>query len=300
MNSAMATLSRAGRFWAITGDALADLQSRVTRGAAAFSDASTPQQSQRGQTAILQLYGILTPKRTFFTGTAMNTFTSWLETAIYSPAVSKIILDIDSPGGSVYGIAEAAALIRRGRALKPIYAVANPMAASAAYWIASAATRFYATPSGDVGSIGVYALHENLAGALDQMGIEVSMISAGRYKTEGNPFEPLGDEARAEIQRGVDDTYQNFLSDVARGRGVSAATVRNTYGQGRMVETPRAKQIGMIDAVGELNQVIRGNDEYTRRRKSAANLLKDLESRMPPMNTWSIKSAHRLKAGGSL
>jgi signal peptide peptidase SppA len=182
----------------------------------------------------------------------------WLRKMAANPSIGAIVLDIDSPGGTVAGLAEAADTINDVKALKPVYAVANPEAASAAYHLGSQATRFFATPSGEVGSIGVWAAHVDLSEALTAAGIKVSLISAGKYKVEGNPFEPLGEVAREEIQRSVDMHYEAFLKSVARGRSTTPATVRDTFGQGRMVEAPRAKDLGMIDAIHTLGEVLGG------------------------------------------
>ena len=187
-------VTRVGRLWAIDPRFLASFEQRVQRGPQAFSDGVRPTQSQRGGTAVLPLYGVLTPRREYFSGTALNEFQGWLNEALRSTAVDRIVIDIDSPGGSVSGVTEAAAAIRKAKAFKPVVAVANSMAASAAYWIASQASEFVATPSGEVGSIGVFAMHQDISKALSQFGVQVTLISAGKYKVEGNPFEPLGDE----------------------------------------------------------------------------------------------------------
>jgi signal peptide peptidase SppA len=171
--------------------------------------------------------------------------------------VSAIVLDVDSPGGEVFGVPEAAAAIRAARAAKPIVAVANSEAGSAAYYLASQATELVVTPSGLVGSIGVFAAHEDKSKALEQEGRKVTLISAGKYKTEGNPFEPLGDEARAARQVQVDRYYGMFVQDVARGRGVNMDRVRNGFGEGRMVGAKDAVEQGMADHVGTLQDGIR-------------------------------------------
>lgn len=195
-------------------------------------------------------------------GYSANTYSAevadWLRKMAANPSIGAIVLDIDSPGGTVAGLAEAADTINDVKAIKPVYAVANPEAASAAYHLGSQATRFFATPSGEVGSIGVWAAHVDLSGALTAAGIKVSLISAGKYKVEGNPFEPLGEVAREEIQRSVDMHYEAFLKSVALGRSTTPATVRDTFGQGRMVEAPRAKDLGMIDAIHTLGEVLGG------------------------------------------
>ena len=173
-----------------------------------------------------------------------------------SSEVGSIVLDIDSPGGVASGIAEMADEIRSARGSKKVVAVANHSAASAAYWLASAADELVVTKSGRVGAIGVYTAHENHAAQLAAEGVQTTLVSAGKFKTEGNPFEPLGDEARAHMQEMVDDMYGMFVASVAKGRGVSVNEVRNGFGQGRLEMGRKAVALGMADRVGSIDQVV--------------------------------------------
>jgi len=132
----------------------------------------------------------------------------------------------------------------------------GPEAASAAYWIGSQATKFYVTPSGEVGSIGVWSMHVDYSRANEQDGIAVTFVSAGEHKVEGNPHEPLSDEARAEMQRSVDETYREFVAAVARGRNVTPAKVLADFGNGRMLTARAAVQAGMADAVKPFEAVL--------------------------------------------
>src|SRR5690606_12609791 len=110
--------------------------------------------------------------------------------------VGTIVLDVDSPGGGVYGVAEFAEEIYKARGQKRIVAVANSMAASAAYWIATAADELVVTPGGEVGSIGVYMLHEDWSGAYEKAGIKPTVIKFGENKAEGIDVEPLSESAQ--------------------------------------------------------------------------------------------------------
>lgn len=168
------------------------------------------------------------------------------------PSIKVIILDIDSPGGTVSGVEELAREIHAVREHKPIVAVANSMAASAAYWLASQASDVVVTPTGQVGSIGVYAGHADYSQAFEKMGIKVTLVHAGRYKVEGNPFQPLDDEARAELQRSVDEYYRMFVSAVERGRGELSEDVM----QGRMYSAEQALKHRLVDRVATLDETI--------------------------------------------
>lgn len=213
-----------------------------------------------GNVAIIPIYGAITQRASLFSDvsgmTSLDRVASELSEALADAAVDTIALHINSPGGSTDGVAEMAAKIRAAREQKRIVAVADAKAASAAYWIGSQATEFMATPSGEVGSIGVYMMHRDLSGALEKEGVTVTMISDGPFKTEGNPFGPLSEEAQAAMQERVSDMYGMFVADVAAGRGVSIDAVRNGFGQGRIVNAPRAVNAGMIDAVEPFDAVL--------------------------------------------
>lgn len=189
-------------------------------------------------------------------GTSVEGFRDRLRHALASNEVGSIIIDVDSPGGSVDGIPELAAEIFESRGDKPIVAVANTLAASAAYYLASQADEFVVTPSGDVGSIGVYAAHEDVSEKLTQEGRKITFIHAGKYKVEGNPFEPLSEEAHASIQESVDRHYEMFIDAVARARGVKASVVANGFGEGRVLGAQDALAEGMVDRIETLEQTV--------------------------------------------
>ena len=225
-----------------------------------------------GGVAVLALHGPILPRANLFTEvsglTALEEFQASFRGALTDPDVSAIVLDVDSPGGVVDQVPEMADEIRAARGQKPIVAVANTMAASAAYWIATAADELVVTKSGEVGSIGVYAAHEDISGMEEKLGIKTTLVSAGKYKTEANPFEPLSDEARAEIQRSVDEFYGMFVAAVAKGRGVSRDTVRSDFGQGRMLSATRAVKARMADRIETLDETIARLTPSTGRRPS--------------------------------
>lgn len=188
---------------------------------------------------------------------SIQRFTGMFRAALADDSVGGILLDFDSPGGSVYGVMELANEIYQARSQKPIFAIANSLAASAAYWCASSASEFYVTPGGEVGSIGVFAAHQNLAKALEKEGVETTLVSAGKYKTEGNPFGPLSDDARAAMQSRIDAYYGAFTRGIAKNRGVDVATVREGMGQGRVMSASAAKAESMVDGVATFDEVAR-------------------------------------------
>jgi signal peptide peptidase SppA len=182
--------------------------------------------------------------------------------------VGQILLAIDSPGGSVFGCMELADDIRNSS--KPVTAIACYTAASAAYWLGSAASEFWVSPSGQVGSIGVWMAHQDVTGAMEQQGIVTTLISAGKYKVEGNPYEPLGEDARANMQASVDEFYTSFVKAVAKGRNVSVDAVRNGMGQGRMLAAKDALAEKMVDQVGTFEDCVAAMQRKARRSSGAA------------------------------
>jgi len=228
-------------------------------------DAAGPRNRQPVQggdgVAVLQLYGIIAPRASLLAetstgGTGLDAFMGAFRSAMADPDIGSIVIDIDSPGGQVDGLTEAAAEIRAARDQKPITSVAS-MAASAAYWIGSQASEFVVSPSGWVGSIGIRSAHEDLSGFYEQKGVKITQITSGKYKGEGSPYEPLTDETRAYMQSIADGYYAMFLADVAKGRNVPLATVRDGYGEGRMLLAKDAKAEGMIDRIDTLDGVLR-------------------------------------------
>jgi signal peptide peptidase SppA len=222
--------------------------------------AQQPQGSNGGAIAVLPVFGVISQRVDMMSamsgGTSTEGFGRAFQQALSDPSVSSIILNIDSPGGSVYGVQELTDTIYAARGQKPIVAQANSLAASAAYWIASAADEIVVTPSGEVGSIGVIAVHEETSTLDERIGLKVTVMTAGKFKGEGNPYEPLSDDAKSAIEGRLQDYYGAFTSAVARGRGVSAADVRTGFGQGRVVGAQQAVKLGMADRVATLDETI--------------------------------------------
>lgn len=236
---------------------------------------------QEGNVAILPLRGVIANRMSMFGdisgGTSSEGFGRNFQSAVRDDGVKAIILDVDSPGGVVSGTPELSSMIYQARGTKPIIAHVNANAASAAYWIASAADEIVVTPSGAVGSIGVVGVHDDLSAALEKAGVKKTIIKAGEFKTEGNPFEPLSDDARARKQAKVDASYDQFVRAVARNRNVSLAAVREGFGRGDMVDAEPAVAEGMADRIGTLEETLQrfGASQYgavpqTRRRAFAS------------------------------
>lgn len=244
----------------------ADRQARDARREAAASAGG-------GGIAVIPLYGIVTQRGNSADdisgpgSVSTQKFSGALRQAIADPGIAQILIDIDSPGGSVYGVQELAAEIIAARGSKPIVAIANSLAASAAYWIGCAAAEFYVTPGGEVGSIGVWMAHQDFSKAMDDAGVKTTLISAGKHKVEGNPYEPLPAEARDFMQSRTDDYYAAFTKGVSKGRGVGIDAVRAGMGQGRCLGADAAVAENMVDGIATFDEVVR---KMQRAAKSSA------------------------------
>ena len=205
---------------------------------------------------VLPIRGVLTLRPDIGTGTTYEQIEAWLTQALAHGA-GCIVADIESPGGSVGGVLECAAAIRSMRDMIPIVGVVNPFCGSAAYWLAAQMSEIVITPSGESGSIGVWSAHADVSGAMDKAGYKITLVHAGKYKVEGNPYEPLDAEARDEMQRAVDEWHNRFIADVAKGRATTEARIRHTFGEGRMMRANDAMRVRMVDRVGTLNDTIR-------------------------------------------
>lgn len=242
-------------------------------------DARIGAQSRReaetqGGVLVLPVVGTISQRMNLFSefsgGTSTEKLSNQINRAAEDNSISHILMDMDTPGGGVYGVSELASSMRKARSKKPITAVANSLSASAGYWIGSQASEFVVTPGGETGSIGVFAAHSDISGLLESVGERVTLISAGKFKTEGNELEPLTDEARGAIQSRVDEYYDMFVKDVAKGRGVSVETVRNGFGQGRVLGAKQAVNEGMADRVAPLDEVIEQLNPRTKSRRNRA------------------------------
>lgn len=218
----------------------------------------------QGNVAVLPMYGPINQRSSIwdelFGGTSTQALGAAFVRSINDDRVGAVVLDVDSPGGTTAGIEELADLIWTGQQRKPVVAVANSMMASAAYWLSSQVgakqLRLVAAPGADVGSIGVFRMHEDISGMLEQDGVKITFIQAGKYKTEANPFEPLSVEAAEFHQSQVDATYQQFVAHVARGRSVNRSAVKDGFGQGRAVHAQQAADLGLVDRVATLGRVL--------------------------------------------
>lgn len=214
---------------------------------------SSEKKQSRGAIAVLSINGAIDYKpgfvEMFFGAVDINRIEEAFTDLVNDETVDTIILDIDSPGGSVIGVRQLSETIYKAREKKRIVSLANPLSASAAYWIGTAAHEMYSIPDGIVGSVGAFMLHFDYSQYLANEGIKPTFIYAGDKKVKGNELEPLDAETRDEMQEKVDAVYKEFVTDLARNRGVSTATITSQYGQGAGVDAKTALKDGMIDGI---------------------------------------------------
>jgi len=176
--------------------------------------------------------------------------------ALRDTGVKALLLDVDSPGGEAGGVFDLADKIYAARKIKPIWAVANENAFSAAYAIAAAAEKIYLPRTGGVGSIGVIAMHLDQSRAETDAGLHYTAIYAGERKNDLSPHEPLSDPARAQLQAEVDRLYDLFSNTVARMRGMDASAVKAT--EAGIYFGEDAVRAGLADENGTFGDALSG------------------------------------------
>lgn len=220
--------------------------------------AQKPSAGRAGAVAVIPLQGVISHRMGGMTemsgGMSTERFSAMFRQMLNDDSVSAIVIDANTPGGTIAGVTELANEIHAARGRKPIIGHVNALAASAGYWILSAADEIVSTPSGQVGAIGVITAHLDTSKAEEQEGVTRTVIAAGRFKSEGHG--PLTDEAKAAIQAMVDDAYAMMVKDIARGRGVKASDVSGGFGEGRVVSAQDALAAGMIDSIATLDETI--------------------------------------------
>lgn len=256
---------------------------------AAVQRAAAARAASGGGVAVVPVYGVLAHRayavsKTSQPLTSTEALAQTFRAAAADPEVGTIVMDIDSPGGSVFGVQELADTLSaiRSNSGKRLVAVANNTAASGAYWIASQADEIVVTPSGMVGSIGVILPHTDASKAYEQAGLKRTYITSGRFKAEGHDAAPLDDEARDALQGMVDAYGAAFTAAVAKGRRaagvqVSVDDVRGgAFGEGRMRLARDAVDNKMADRIGTLEETIA---RHARGRRQSAGMSAALADR---------------------
>lgn len=204
-----------------------------------------------GPVAVIPVHGTLVKKlgslRPYSGMTGYDGIRQAFLSALTDKRVKAIMLDVDSPGGEVAGCFDLVDTIYSARGDKPIWAVLNEGAYSAAYALASAADRIVVPRTGGVGSIGVIVMHVDMSKALTNQGLKVTFITYGEAKADGHSEIPLSPEAAERIQDEVDQMGELFVTTVARNRALSPGKVRAT--QAATYMAAQGVKLGLADEV---------------------------------------------------
>jgi signal peptide peptidase SppA len=209
-----------------------------------------PRADVRDGVAVIRVRGALIKEADYwswyFNESSYEGIRADIQAALDDASARAIVLDVDSPGGTVDGALELADFVHAAGAKKPIYAFANGQMTSAALKFASQAKEISAVRTAEVGSIGVRMVHIDFSGMDERLGIKITHLTAGKYKALGNDSEPLSEEAREYFQGILDRYYTIFVDTVARGRDMTAEQVL-AMADGRIYVAEEAVEIGMID-----------------------------------------------------
>jgi signal peptide peptidase SppA len=211
-----------------------------------------------GGVAVIDITGVITPRASFLNmllgGTDVPSIQRELNDALADSSISKIVLNIDSPGGAVTGISELADQVYKARSIKPIEAFVPGMAASAAYWIASATSRITIADTASVGSIGVVGtvIDDRVRQGIQGITFH-EIVSSNAPRKRPDPLTP---EGRGVLQNNIDSVASVFTAKVAHYRGVSEKTVNADFGQGGIVIGATAVRAGLADAIGGFENVL--------------------------------------------
>lgn len=215
----------------------------------------------QGSIAIIPMDGVLVRKFSRVLNSSGVTSTDVLERTFRQVAeddsIKAVVLYVDSPGGEVKGVPEAAAALRNLEAKKPVIAYTDGQLASGAYWIASQATAIYASKSADTGSIGVYVAYLDKTRMAEMMGIKVELFKAGKFKGMGVAGTPLSEDQRALIQERVDGIAVEFKYDVVAGRARAGKKILPETMQGQSFTTADAIARGLVDGAASMEQALR-------------------------------------------
>lgn len=243
---------------------------------------NTRKVAMRGDVAVIPLTGPVFRYANLFTeisgATSLDVLAKDFTTALEDPNVAAVVLNIDSPGGQATGIAEFAQMVRA--AAKPVVAYVGDTAASAAYWIASAAGQIVMSKTAEVGSIGAVV-------AIDQGRAKSGVVEIVSSQSPKKRVDIATDEGRAVIQARIDNLAQVFVEDVAAYRSVSADDVLAKFGQGDMRIAADAVRLGMADRIGTLEEVIAGLAGKSKSKPASQPSMKG-----NAMNLEELRAAH--------
>lgn len=228
-----------------------------------------------GDIAIIPIMDVLSKRMNLFSNVSGGTSTQLIardfKEALNDEDIKTILLDVDSPGGSVDGTFELAELIFNSRGKKPIIAFTDGMIASAALWdVLGADYVFISGPTTNVGNLGVVATHKDVSKRDEIEGIKITEIVSGKFKRPASQHKPLSKEGVEHIQGMVDQLTTAFVSDIAKFRGISVDEMSEDVVNGKMFIGEKAIEVGLVDGVKSFDALISeiGNGEFSTEGRS--------------------------------
>ena len=235
-----------------------DIKAVESRIGKPLNNQQAPYQVENG-TAIIPIQGVINKKMNMFSqisgGTSSQMVGKDFQSALEDPYVNKVLLHIDSPGGSVDGMLELADQIYQARGLKPIIAYSDGQMASAAMVIASAADRRYISSEAvTTGSLGVVRKVQDSTKADAMKGISTTVLTAGKFKGVGHQM-PLSQEHQDVMQGQLDYMYTTAINIVARNLGVSPEKCCNDMAEGRVFIGSQAIKAGLVNGISNMSDL---------------------------------------------
>lgn len=234
-----------------------EIDAIVARGAVGRDRRERHMDTQDG-IAVMPIHGVIAPHASAVNdissqaGTSVEHIRADLRSALKNPDVHSILMDVDSPGGSVDGITELAAELYAARQQKPLYALADSQMSSAAYWLGSQAQKVWSTPGAMVGSVGVIAEVFDDSAMFEAAGIKPYVLSTSKAKAAAAP--PIDAEDLQTLQATIDAYFALFRGDIARGRGIEGEAL-DRIASGHSWVGQQARQRGFVDAVAMRDEV---------------------------------------------
>ena len=260
----------AGQYWAILPDKLEAIacltESLLAGGRGDFSvlekrvgyEKRISSYQEVDGIAVIPVNGVIAFRMNLFDffsgGTSTEVIGKAVRRAANDPDVKAIILDIDSPGGTVGGLTDLTVEIREAAKIKPVISWAGATMCSGAYWLGSAATEIMCSSDATVGSVGVAYVHHDLSAKDEKDGVKRTVMSAGKYKRLVNDAEPLSTEGEAYLQAQIDDYYTLFVNDVAANMGLDTKVVLEQLADGSVHIGEKALKRGFVHSIGSKAQ----------------------------------------------
>ncbi|HAS90300.1 MAG TPA: signal peptide peptidase SppA [Desulfovibrio sp.] len=295
----MKTLMSLEKYWLMGEDSLTLLMnSGIVFSAETISDKKRPYKIE-GNIAVIKIAGSLNPRFHWPPyASSYNVLKDQIKAAVSDYQVRSILLDIDSPGGTVSGCEDLAQCIKQADKVKPVYAYTSGNACSAAYWTGSQSRYFAAGKTADVGSIGVICIHMDWTGLYKDAGIKPTVFRAGEFKALGNHLESLSSKAKESLQSHLDKTCGIFIETVASSRKKLKTLEAKAWAEGRVFLGEDAKSIGLIDRVCSRDELIshilkEANMDANQLRAQYPEACKDIEDGAKAEAASQIEEANK-------